>query len=227
MGGKPVAPDTWAVAVSPVRLDDSRVLNWHPPQPVAFAVIEAARYVTRGERQRRRIMGSLRARPNAAYEPPNSRAVIDCISDLSVAVLFAFTAIESLANHSIDQLSDDAIVQVEFKQGEVREVTKAEMVRRLRIEEKLAQAVPMLDDARSIKGTHPWERFLHLKKLRDDLVHVKERGYSPDPDERTAYDRLLLGDGDSCARDAYLVITAARPGFLPEHVAEELDRFQR
>lgn len=65
---------------------------------------------------------------------------------------------------------------------------------------------------------------MHLKRLRDDLLHVKERGYSPDPEERTAYDRLMLGDGDDCVEDALAVVRAARPDFLPEHVLAVLVR---
>ena len=34
--------------------------------------------------------------------PTNSSAALDCLSDLNGAVLHAFTAIESLANHTID-----------------------------------------------------------------------------------------------------------------------------
>lgn len=98
------------------------------------------------------------------------------------------------------------------------------MVRRLNITEKLSQAVPMLDTGEPIKGTRPWERYRHLKKLRDDLVHVKSGGYDPSPDAHTAYDRLNLGDGDSCARDAFDIVEACRPGFLGAHVVEHLGR---
>lgn len=99
---------------------------------------------------------------------------------------------------------------------------KSDMVRRLNLEEKLTRAVPLLPDGANIKGTRPWERYLHLKRLRDELVHVKERGYSPDPDEPTAYDRLLLGHGDDCVEDAVSVAAGARPTFLPDHVLAAL-----
>lgn len=54
------------------------------------------------------------------------------------------------------------------------------MVRRLGISEKLTLAVPLLPDGENFKGTRPWERYRHLKRLRNDLVHVKQRGYDPD-----------------------------------------------
>ncbi len=57
----------------------------------------------------------------------------------------------------------------------------------------------MLDVA---SDTNLWGRYQALKFLRDELVHVKESGYDPDPDTRTAYDRLIMGEGDTCVEDA-------------------------
>lgn len=219
--GQPVAPDTWIVAVSPVRMDDGRMLNWHPPQSVAFNLVEAKRHCDRSVSRRRSILGNLHARANDSYGPSNSQALLDCVADLVAAVLFAFTAIESVANHSVDELPEDATVIVERGKRRV-EIAKPEMVRRLSVTEKLTLVVPMLPDGAAFKGTHPWERYVYLRGLRDDLVHVDQRGYSPDPDVRTAYDRVVLGDADSCADDALAIVLAARPTFLQDHVMRAL-----
>jgi hypothetical protein len=96
------------------------------------------------------------------------------------------------------------------------------MVRRFGISEKLTLAVPLLPDGENFKGTWPWERYRHLKRRRDELVHVKQRGYDPDPDVRTAYDRVVLGAADTCSQDALDVVRAARPEFLPDHVLKVL-----
>jgi hypothetical protein len=145
MGNDPAPPDTWAVVVSPIRMDDGRMLNWHPPQAVAFHLIEAKRLCDRAVPKRRRLIGNLATRPNESYGPPNSRTPLDILADLTAAVLFAFTAIESLANHSIDQLDVEAMVTVERGGGPV-EISRDDMVRRLGISEKLTLAVPMLPD---------------------------------------------------------------------------------
>jgi hypothetical protein len=219
IGGAESLPDaTWAVVVSPLLMKDGRELRWYPPQPVAFSLVEATRYRDRGVKERVAVMSQLTRREDGGWAPGNPRRTIDCLSDLQVAVLYAFTAIESLANHSIDQLDDEVTIDVEFKKGVVTQVPKADMVRRLNLDEKLSRVVPMLEDGANIKGTHAWERYRHLKDLRDDLLHVKERGYSPDPKEPTAYDRLLLGDGDECVSDAVAVVVGARPTFLPDFV---------
>ena len=211
----------WIVAVSPVRLPDGRILAYHPPQPVTFNLVEAKRHRDRGARQRRSIMGNLEVDRNGQYRPLNSHSVIDCLSDLVGAVLHAFTAIESLANHSIDQLDDDAAVEVE-RQGATVMIHKDAMVRRLNITEKLQLALPLLEDGHATKGTAALERFVHLKRLRDDLVHVKERGYSTDPDEPSAYGKLMLGAADDCVEEAVALVRAARPVFLPDWVLAAL-----
>jgi hypothetical protein len=210
----------WVLSVSPARMKDGRELGWYPPQPVALGLLEAKRYRDRGVKEREAIMSELEPREDGRWGWPPAKApqVIDFVSDLQVAVLYAFTAIESLANHSIDQLDDAATIEVTTAKGEARQLPKAEMVRRLSISEKLSRVVPMLDDGVNIKGTAPWERYRHLKQLRDELVHVKERGYSPNPEELTAYDRLLLGQGDGCVEDAIAVVVGARPSFLPDWV---------
>jgi hypothetical protein len=191
---------------------------WHPPQPVTFNLLEAKRHRDRGVHRRRSIMGNLVARADGAVGPANSHAALDCLSEMAAAVLFAFTAIESLANHAIDMLPDDTVVTV--RKG--REVAKGDLVTALGIDEKLKRVVPLLDQGAAVAGTATWERYLALKFLRDELLHVKERGYDPDPDVLTAYDRLMVGEGDRCVEDAREVVEGAFPHFLPEHVLRAL-----
>lgn len=223
MDGQALPPGHWAVLVEPVMMDDERELQWHPPQPVAFSLVEAKRLCDRAVPRRLRIMGSLKKRDNDTFMPQNSRVTLDVISDLWSAVLHSFAAIEAIANDSIDRLPEDATVTIGRK-NDTREVLKSDMVRRLNLDEKLGLAVPMLDIGEPIKGRRPWERYLVLKGIRDDLVHVKDRGVDSNRDVRTAYDRLLLGDADTCAQDAFDIVQASRPGFLDTHVVEHLAR---
>jgi len=185
-----------------------------------FNLIEAKRHRDRGVRKRRAIMGNLVRRPHEGrQQPANSHATLDCLSNLAAAVLFAFTTVESLANHAIDMLPDDTIVSV--RKG--RELAKAELVTGLGLDDKLKRVVPLVDVGAHVAGTATWERYRDLKFLRDELVHVKQRGYDPDPSVRTAYDRLILGDGDRCVEDARMVVESIFPGLLPEDVLAALD----
>ncbi len=217
--GVPFSEERWVLGVSPARMADGRLLMWYPPQPVAFNLIESKRYRDRGVKRRRAIMAKLHKRPNGdSYGPGNARAAIDCLSDLHTAVLFAFTGIESLANHAIDMLDDETSLTI--RRG--REVPKPKLVRALGIDDKLKKVMPLFDEGKSIAGTPTWTRYRGLKFLRDELLHVKQRGYSSDPDEPSAYDRLMLGDGDTCVEDAIAVVEGAWPGFLPDHVRNAL-----
>jgi hypothetical protein len=221
MDGEPLGPGHWALVVSPVRLSDGRLLMWHPPQPVAFNLIEAKGHRDRGLRQRVSIISKLKKHPPGGahnedqYRPANSHAAIDCLSELQSGVLLAFTAIESLANHAVEMLEDSASLTMKKKV-----IAKSDMTRMLGIDDKLKRVLPMVDGGVHIAGTAAWGRYSQLKFLRDELLHVKRRGYEPDPARRTAYDRLIVGEGDACVEDALAVIQGAWPGFLPKHVVD-------
>jgi hypothetical protein len=145
---------------------------------------------------------------------------MDCIFDLQTAVLYSFLAIESLANHAIESLPDDATLTHD---GKVYD--KASMIRALRIDDKLKKALPKLADGEHIAGDSLlWSRYCALKGLRDDLVHIKQRGLTSDPDAPSAYDRLLIGEADGCVETAVDVVEGVWPGMLPDHVLDALGR---
>jgi hypothetical protein len=112
-------------------------------------------------------MTNLRRRPNDAYAPENSFALLDVVADLRWAVLHSFSAIEAIANDSIDRLLETATATIGEK-DRVREVPKAEMVRVPNLDEKLSLVVPMRDDGAAMKATRPWGRYLARtrRKLR-------------------------------------------------------------
>jgi hypothetical protein len=103
----PMPPDAWIYAISPARMPDGRLLRWIPPMPVTFNLIQAKRYRDRGVSERISIMSRLaKRRDDEAYGPANPRRTVDCIFDLQTAVLCAFLAIESFANHAVETLPD-------------------------------------------------------------------------------------------------------------------------
>jgi hypothetical protein len=68
-------------------------------------------------------------------------------------VLYAFTAVDSLASHSIDQLDDLAPIDVEFRSGEVTAVPKERRGQAFEHRREVSRVVPMLEDgARDLSG---------------------------------------------------------------------------
>jgi hypothetical protein len=222
--GQPVGPGIWAVAMSPLVLADGTRFAFHSPQPVAFNLVEAHRHIARGVLERDEILSSgiVPREGDGRHGAKDTSALLDCVGDLASGVLFAFTAIESFANHSIDQLDEAASLTLTRRDKTKRVVERNDMVRDLGTVEKLDRVVPLLTGRPSVKGSKEWHRFVELKRLRDGLVHVKDRGYSANPDEPSVYGQLILGMGDGCAMDAALLIRAMRPEFLPPHLLEEL-----
>jgi hypothetical protein len=53
MDGEELPPGHWVTVVFPVNLEDGRKLMWHPPQPVAFNLMEAKKHQRRGIKERR------------------------------------------------------------------------------------------------------------------------------------------------------------------------------
>jgi hypothetical protein len=143
----------WVLGVSPVNLGDGRTLIWPSPQPIAFNLVEAKRFATRGARERRKLMSQLKPRAgDGRYSPPFRRETIDAISDLQSAVLGAFTAIESFANHAIDRLIEVDGEEVEVTRADGEKVRGEALVRNLRLDEKFKLVLPLLDGGKEHRG---------------------------------------------------------------------------
>lgn len=88
---------------------------------------------------------------------------------------------------------------------------------------------PLFTGRPSIKGNKLWQRFVIVRRLRDALVHPKDRGQgrrapgeSPNPKDPGIYGQLIRGDADTVADDAIAMVRALRPEFMPEHVLKAM-----
>ncbi len=81
--------------------------------------------------------------------------------------------------------------------------------------DKLKKTVPHADPCKAIAGDSTlWTRFREIKALRDDLVHLTRRGYSPDPEHPSPFGRLIAGVADNYPEDVEKLIEAIWPGYL-------------
>ena len=146
------------MGVEPVRFGDGRVV--HLPQTIAgrFKLLTALEFLRRGEAARVEALrdpvevgdGGLRLR-----EPAR---LFDAYGDLIAGVLVAYAGIEAYANEAIERLPDEFVLRIE-RDGEERDISKADLARRLSLREKLDRIVPVVASRRSIKGRAAWEEF--------------------------------------------------------------------
>jgi len=116
----------------------------------------------------------------------------DALENLFACVIFSHTALEAYAN---ERIPDDFTFQCERSDKRHTEVySKDQIERNLSLERKLHEVLPGLLSIKSPKGTALWERFIRLKELRDDLIHLKSsdwRSSMPEEAASNVWARLL------------------------------------
>jgi hypothetical protein len=221
----PVTEDTFGFPVDRMRLTDGRVLAWHVPLVPAFYLMTAKALRDDGERERAQVMKTIIAAPErveyADVNVKDDSLAMDALGKLGSAVILSAAAVEAYANEAIDRLDEKETVEVE-RRGAKQTVSQPEMVRRLSVEEKLDLVLPKVTGKKSIKGRGPWPRFKKLNELRGEVVHVKPRGQTDDPDVPSILGRLLNGEGSTCVEDAVAIITAYEDTALPESTRKAL-----
>jgi hypothetical protein len=219
VGGVPVEEPMFVYPVDRLRLPDGKILAFHAPSMPAFYLVTAKGLRDSGERERKRVMrgiGPARHRGDwADVDVKNDSLAMDAIGKLASAVILAAGAVEAYANEAIDRLDAKDTVEIK-RRGETKTIARPDMVRQLNLEEKLDLVVPKVAGTTSIKAREPWPRFKRLNELRGEVVHVKARGRTDDPDIPSVLGRLLLGEGSKCVEDAAAVIVAYEPNWLPE-----------
>lgn len=165
---------------------------------------------------RERALSHLRILQDGTVTITDKQSVLDCFAELVEAVLLSYAAVEALVNEMIESLDDSVTVVRANAKGVEVELSKTEMVRRMSTTEKIDIVIPLVTGQSSIKGTVFWERFVRLRRVRDALVHIKEGGYSNDPEHPSEYGMLLRGDADDCVLDACALVERLRPDALSE-----------
>jgi hypothetical protein len=215
----------WMQVISPLRFGDGRTAMFPGALVTSLYLHQARTHALEAEAERRRWIASLVPddRDPGLHRVPveQDATALNAIALYASAVQLAFAALEAFAN---DQCSADDAPEfvVLTRQNEELRIERESFARRLSTSEKLSVVVPLMPGGVAIKGTAVWERFVHLRRLRDDLVHVKNKGYSSDPAAPSALGRLLRGDGNECVHDAVAVMQASVPGWLPVRTVELL-----
>ena len=224
IGDQPVTAPTGVGIAEPVRLDSGDVLMFPSPNPTAFFLITAKRFRDAAEPLREAaITNTKRVKRGDGAEaamPTDEAGLFDALEGLSIAVILSAASIEAYANFAIFSLAEEASVEVE-RRGISVVYERDSMVRALGLGEKLALAVPLHTGRASIKGTTAWETYVELNRLRGELVHLKRR-VENNPDDPSAFGRLLLRHGSHAPEDAAEVLEALDPAILTPRIRREL-----
>jgi len=197
--------------VSQVELPDGRVLAFRGAQVVGYNLFEAQWHARRGVRARSHAIANLHRRDDGTWEISDPTEELDLARNLGAAVLLSYAALEGLGNHTIEEMRQDATVELE-RDGETITLGREKMERVLSVPEKLSVVVPAFTGKPSIEGTALRGKLERLCSLRDGLVNRALHPVAQDPE---ILGRLYRGDADSCAEDAIAVVRALRPEFLP------------
>lgn len=86
-------------------------------------------------------------------------------------IIFAYTALEAFAN---SQIPDDYVyIKNRSDKKCVEQYSKSQIERFISLDTKLGDILPEIMGLASPKGTSTWEKYISLKKLRDEIIHCK------------------------------------------------------
>lgn len=103
--------------------------------------------------------------------PDNQSPLFNFCEQFAAHVVFAFTALESVANEIIPK--EHSYTTVDGKTGQEVTYSRDEIERYVSLDEKLLQVLPSALDVSSPKGLHIWRDYKKLKKLRNRIIHLK------------------------------------------------------
>lgn len=102
--------------------------------------------------------------------------IFDYLEAICASIIFAHTALEAFTN---EEIPDEFVYEIEETTESgivvVRQYNKEQIERKFSLSEKLASVLPKVMNIQSPKGKKLWGGFVHLKKLRDRIIHMKSK----------------------------------------------------
>jgi hypothetical protein len=117
-------------------------------------------------------------------------ALFGIMEQRMVAIVFAYTALESFANESIP---DDYTFSQQRNDKRFTEVYTKAQAEFLNLDIKLGNVLPPIFGVNTPKGGKIWNNYRLIKDLRDRIIHMKSKDRMPntDPAEDTIWRELL------------------------------------
>ena len=180
------------IAAGMTQYDAKRVLSFPLPNvtamclDVAYTTWVESQYFLRDEKF---LEFPKPHTPETTIRLTEDEIVFDLLQKRMIAIVFAYTALESFANESIP---DHFIFRSKRRDKKCTEEYTKEQAERLSLDVKLDEVLPIIFHLRSPKGDRIWNRYLFLKKLRDRIIHMKSKDRrSSLPGEENIWNELL------------------------------------
>lgn len=187
------APGTEVLLVGLTRYDRKTTIHFPVPNMTGLflhqahvawtesqAILDAGQFITPSN--------------NTAADGPratNDDAILFGLMELRmVAIVFAYTSLESFANESIPDDHTFTQTRNDRRCTEVYTKTQAEY---LNLDIKLGNVLPPIFGVTTPKGGKIWNKYQLIKDLRDRIIHMKSKDRTPnvEPDEETIWRELL------------------------------------
>ena len=142
--------------------------------------------------------------PEGTIRPKEDFTFFDLLQKRMIAIVFAFTALESFANENIP---DDFIFRKQRDDKKCIEEYTKEQTEHLSLDLKLHEVLPLIFSVSSPKGDNIWNKYIFIKKLRDRIIHMKskDRTYSQIGEENI-WKELLNQSYPNVAMEAKTII---------------------
>jgi hypothetical protein len=176
-----------------IRYDKTRIVQFYLPNMTALLLDQAyvswaASKILLEEEQFQPSTSQFAA--TGTLLPKDIAAFYSLVEQRMVAIVFAYTALESFANESIP---DDYICEQKRDDKRCTEVYDKDQAEFLSLDTKLALVLPPIYGVVSPRGTNKtWDGYLKIKRIRDRIIHVKSKDkQSSGPDDSTIWNELL------------------------------------
>ncbi len=168
-------PVSAVIAAGATQYDTERVLSFPLPNVTAMCLDVA--YTTWVEsqhflRDEKFLEFPKPLTPESTVRLTEDNIFFDLLQKRMIAIVFAYTALESFANESIP---DHFIFRRQRDDKRCTEEYTKEQTEILSLDIKLHEVLPTIFNLRSPKGGTIWHRYIFLKKLRDRIIHMKSK----------------------------------------------------
>jgi hypothetical protein len=126
--------------------------------------------------------------PQGTFPEQHSK-LFDYFEEFASEVIFSFLAIEAFVNENI---SSDFIYEIPKGTRKGQTLQGEELQRNISLDDKIKSVLPLVTGTKSPAGLGVWEQYLHLKRLRDRITHLKSQDRSASgPEDKTIWGSML------------------------------------